>query len=86
MSIIHSLLRKLGGKEDSLKYANNAIWLFSEKGLRALEAFLVGLWIARYLGPEDFGLLNYAYSFVFLFTAIATLGLDQIVVKDLVNK
>jgi len=86
MSIIHTVLRKLGGKEDSFKYANNAIWLFSEKGLRAIEAFLVGLWIARYLGPEDFGLLNYAYSFVFLFTAIGTLGLDQIVVKDLVNK
>ncbi len=86
MSIIKKVLSKLGGGEGSLKYANNAFWLFSEKGLRAAEAFLVGLWVARYLGPEDFGLLNYAYSLVFLFTAIATLGLDQIVVKDLVNK
>lgn len=86
MSILKKLVSKLGGGDGSIKYVNNAFWLFSEKGLRAVEAFLVGLWMARYLGPEDFGLLNYAHSFVFLFTAIATLGLDQIVVKDLVNK
>jgi len=86
MSIIKKVLDKLGGGEGSLKYVSNAFWLFSEKGLRAVEAFLVGLWVARYLGPEDFGLLNYAYSLVFLFTAFATLGLDQIVVKDLVDK
>lgn len=86
MSIIKKVLSKLGGGEGSLKYVNNAFWLFAEKGLRATEAFLIGLWVARYLGPEDFGLLNYAHSLVFLFTAIATLGLDQIVIKDLVNK
>ncbi len=45
----------------------------------------VGIWVARYLGPEQFGLLSYAQSFVFLFTAIATLGLDSIVVRELVK-
>jgi O-antigen/teichoic acid export membrane protein len=45
----------------------------------------VGIWVARYLGPEQFGLLSYAQSFVFLFTAIATLGLDGIVVRELVK-
>lgn len=45
----------------------------------------VGIWVARYLGPEQFGLLSYAQSFVFLFTAIATLGLDSIVIRELVK-
>jgi O-antigen/teichoic acid export membrane protein len=45
----------------------------------------VGVWIARYLGPEQFGLFSYAQSFVGLFTAIATLGLDGIVVRELVK-
>ncbi len=85
MSIVQTALKKLGGKEGSLKYFNNTVWLLSEKALRAIEAFVIGIWIARFLGPEDFGTLNYAHVFVFLFTAIATLGLDQIVVKDLVS-
>ncbi|GLI54161.1 O-unit flippase [Thermodesulfovibrio yellowstonii] len=45
----------------------------------------VGVWVARYLGPEKFGLLSYAQSFVGLFSAFATLGLDGIVVRELVK-
>jgi O-antigen/teichoic acid export membrane protein len=46
---------------------------------------LVGVWVARYLGPEKFGLLSYAHSFVGLFTIFATLGLDEIVVRELIK-
>ena len=56
-----------------------------EKILRMFMGLFVGIWVARYLGPEQFGLLSYAQSFVFLFTAIATLGLDSIVVRELVK-
>ena len=66
-------------------YANNIFWLMGEKILRMFVALFVGIWIARYLGPEQFGLLSYAQSFVFLFTAITTLGLDGIVVRELVK-
>lgn len=46
---------------------------------------LVGVWVARYLGPEQFGMFNYATAIVALFTAIGTLGLNNIVVRDLVK-
>lgn len=46
----------------------------------------VGVWIARYLGPEQYGLLNYAMAFVALFGAFSTLGLQGIVVRDLVKE
>jgi len=46
----------------------------------------VGVWMARYLGPEEFGLLNYAMAIVALFGAVAGLGLGGIVVRDLVQK
>lgn len=85
MGMLKRILAKLSANEGLGKYAKNASWLFAEKAFRALEAFVVGLWIARYLGPADFGIFTYAVSFVFLFTAIATLGLDQIVVKELVK-
>ena len=39
----------------------------------------------RYLGPEKFGLLSYALSFVGLFSVVATFGLDEIVVRELVK-
>jgi O-antigen/teichoic acid export membrane protein len=45
----------------------------------------VGMWIARYLGPEQFGLLSFATAFVGLFGAIAGLGLQGIVVRDIVR-
>ena len=50
----------------------------------AVQLF-VGIYVARYLGPERFGLLSYANSYVGIFTAIAILGLDGIVVRELVK-
>ncbi|MFP4332874.1 MAG: flippase [Campylobacterales bacterium] len=68
-----------------MKYFRNTSWLFAEKILRMVVGLFVGIWVARYLGPEQFGLLSYAQSFVGLFAAIATLGLDGIVVRELVK-
>ena len=48
--------------------------------------FLVTAYIARYLGPKDFGVLSYAQSFVALFAAFASLGVDQIVTREVVAK
>jgi len=48
-------------------------------------SLFVGIYVARYLGPERFGLLSYANSYVGIFTAIAILGLDGIVVRELVK-
>ena len=68
-----------------MKYFKNTSWLFAEKILRMVVGLLVGVWVARYLGPEKFGLLSFAHSFVGLFTIFATLGLDEIVVRELVK-
>ena len=68
-----------------MKYFKNTSWLFAEKILRMIVGLLVGVWVARYLGPEQFGLLSYALSFVALFSIIATFGLDEIVVRELVK-
>jgi len=65
---------------------NNIIWLFFDKFIRLGVGLFVGVWIARYLGPKQFGLLNYALALVALFTAVANLGLYGIVVRDLVQE
>lgn len=68
-----------------LKALTNTGWLFGDQILRMTVGLLVGVWIARYLGPEQFGLLSYAMAFVALFGTIASLGLNGIVVRDLVK-
>jgi PST family polysaccharide transporter len=60
-------------------------WLFMDKFLRMGAGLFVGAWIARYLGPDHFGLLNFSIAFAALFGAFATLGLDGIVVRELVR-
>jgi O-antigen/teichoic acid export membrane protein len=78
-------LHSLKKHEGFMRYFKNTSWLFGEKILRMFVGLFVGIWVARYLGPEQFGLFSYAQSFVGLFTAIATLGLDGIVVRELVR-
>jgi O-antigen/teichoic acid export membrane protein len=45
----------------------------------------VGVWITRYLGPEQFGIWSYVQSFVGLISVIAGLGLDSILIRELVK-
>lgn len=78
-------IKSLQNNQGFMKYFKNTSWLFGEKILRMIVGLFVGIWVARYLGPEQFGLFSYAQSFVGLFSAIATLGLDGIVVRELVK-
>ncbi len=72
------------GSQSFKKYFRNTSWLFTEKILKLIIGFLINIYIIRYLGPSQFGLLSYAISFVGLFAAFATLGLDNITVRELV--
>jgi PST family polysaccharide transporter len=63
----------------------NTGWLFVLRLIRLVFAFFVGIWLARYLGPERFGALSYALAFVGLFAPFAHLGLNGPVVREIVN-
>lgn len=78
-------LKKITDRPGLNKILQNTGWLFADKVLRMGLAFVVTIWLARYLGPEQFGLLNFAMAFVALFGAIATVGLNSVVVRDLVK-
>lgn len=47
---------------------------------------LVGVWVARYLGPTEFGKFSYATAYVSFFTALASLGLDSIIIRDIIKE
>lgn len=78
-------LKLLQNHQGFMKYFKNSSWLFGEKILRLIIGLFVGIWVARYLGPQQFGLFSYAQSFVGLFGVIATFGLDSVVVRELVK-
>ncbi|MBG1264005.1 flippase [Nostoc commune] len=64
----------------------NTGWLFADRILRMGASLVVGVWVARYLGVQQYGLFNYALAFVSLFSPIFTLGLDEVVVRHLVRQ
>jgi O-antigen/teichoic acid export membrane protein len=86
MNFISSFIhRRIGQRPNLVKIVHNISWLFFDKILRMGVGFFVGVWFVRYLGPEQFGLLSFATAFAGLFGAFATLGLQGIVVRDIVH-
>ena len=67
------------------KYFSNASWLAFERFFRLGLGLFVSVWVARYLGPEAFGEINFAVSLVGLVAAFSSLGLDNVVVKKLIK-
>jgi len=77
--------RRIAHRPNLVKIVDNIGWLFLDNVLRMGVGLFVGVWVARYLGPDQFGLLNFALAFTGLFGSIATLGLNGIVVRDIVR-
>ncbi len=79
-------LRKDLGRPTVQLLIRNTSWHVGDKVLRLGVGFFVGVWVARYLGPERFGLLNYAAAVSALIGAGAMLGTDNVIVRELVHK
>jgi len=85
-SVLPVFIRKrIEHRPNLLKILENIGWLFFDKILRMGVGLVVGIWVARYLGPEQFGVLSFSQAFVGLFAAIATMGVRDIVVRDIVR-
>lgn len=78
------LRRIIENNKELQKITTNINWLTFEKVLRLGIGLFVTVMVARYLGPENFGMMNYALAFVALFSALSILGLDKIVIRNIV--
>ena len=63
------------------KELNNASWLIAGKVIQMSLSLLIGVWTARYLGPGNYGTINYANSYVAFFMAFCTLGINSVIIK-----
>ncbi len=68
------------------KYINNLAWLLGDKIIRQGASFFIGIKIAKYLGATEFGVWNYVIALCGLYSAFAMLGLDSILVREIVKK
>ena len=64
---------------------NNLSWLFFDKLFHFIIGLFVAVWVARYLGPEKYGILNYAIAYTTFFTLFVKIGLDNIIVREVVK-
>jgi len=67
------------------KYFRNTGWMFTARVVSFITSFFTIAIVARYLGPENLGKLDYAQSFVAIISVFASLGIDQILYRDLIN-
>ncbi len=67
------------------KTVKNAGWLIGGKVIQMLINLVVALLTARYLGPSNYGLINYAAAYTAFFAAFCNLGLNSVLVKEFVD-
>lgn len=68
------------------KIITNVFWAITGKVVTLLSTLIVGIFVARYLGPDQYGLMNYVVSLVALFTVFATFGTTEIIIRELAKK
>lgn len=54
--------------------------------IQSLLGLVVGVLTARYLGPTNYGLISYAMALSAFFTAFCTLGINSIIIKELIDR
>ncbi|AKM77829.1 MAG: Membrane protein [Candidatus Wolfebacteria bacterium GW2011_GWE1_48_7] len=78
--------RRMRTHEGFKRYFKNTGWLFLGRLGGMAISFYSSVYLVRYLGPENNGALSYALSFVALFGFLASLGIDSILYRDLVDR
>lgn len=71
---------------ENLKIASNTAWLLASKIIRITAGLLIGTWVARYLGPHDFGILEYAIAFSSFFLPLSTAQMSPVVTRQLIQE
>ncbi|MGK7895802.1 MAG: flippase, partial [Xenococcus sp. (in: cyanobacteria)] len=81
-----SKITKTKISSNNINIISNTSWLFLGKVFRIAISLVIGTWTARYLGPKDFGLLQYALAFSSFFLPLSTAQMSPIITRDLVRE
>ena len=67
MRLLDSIINKKYLSPSKTNLIKNLYWASLGKVCNLASGLIVGIIVARYLGPEQYGLMNYVISYVFLF-------------------
>jgi O-antigen/teichoic acid export membrane protein len=67
------------------RFIMNFGWLMIAKVGQMTIQFLLGIFVARYLGPNDYGDINYTAAYVTVFTVIVLFGTNSVGVDEFVS-
>ena len=67
------------------KFIGNTGWMMFSNIYSMLVSLIVGSLSARFLGPSNYGLLTYGSSIISFFTTVSRLGMDSVVVAEMVR-
>lgn len=70
----------------SNRFLQNTGWMAFAQIYQMVISLFIGVISARYLGPTNYGTINYAASYISFFTIFCALGLEGIVVKEMISK
>ncbi|MEN0052124.1 MAG: flippase [Mucilaginibacter sp.] len=67
------------------KLFENSGWLLIDKLSKLFPGLIILALIGRHLGPEEFGIWNYALALTTIIGSVAILGMDKLAVKEIIN-
>jgi len=83
--LFHIVLLTFFEDKIATKFMRNTGWLLFEQIFRMGLSLVVTSLMARYLGAEDFGMLNYGLAYIIIFTTVSNLGIDSIIVNEIIK-
>lgn len=82
MNLINKIIFRFNISATQQKVVKNLVWAVVGKIVTLLGSLLVGIFVARYLGPQQYGLMNYVFSYIAVFQVFASFGLDSIEIRE----
>ncbi len=66
-----------------LRCVRNSLWMLGGYIVNLVSTVVVGIYVARYLGPENYGLLSYVVALLGLLFPLAGLSMNSVLVREL---
>lgn len=67
------------------KELKNAGWLIGGKIIQMVISLFISVFSVRYLGPSNYGIINYVSAYIAFFSSLCTLGINSVIIKNFVD-
>lgn len=68
------------------RVVKNAGWLIGARVVQMLISLAVSILVTRFLGPSNYGLINYGTAYTTFFMSLCTLGINSVLVKEFIDR